>query len=96
MILEAAVLNVRPGEAARFEAAMARARPLIEASPGFRGMELRRCIEEPERYLLLVRWDRLEDHMDGFRRSDRYAQWRAALHHFYDPSPAVWHYGDPL
>jgi heme-degrading monooxygenase HmoA len=96
MILETAVLNVRPGQEAAFEAAMRMARPLIAATPGFRGIEVRRCLETANRYLLLVRWERLEDHTIGFRQSDRYAEWRALLHHFYDPFPVVEHYADPL
>jgi len=72
MILEVAVLNVKPGEAAAFEAAMARARPLIEASEGFEGLEVRPCLEDSNRYLLLVHLARLEDHTEGFRGSDRY------------------------
>lgn len=96
MILEVAVLNVRPGEAAAFEAAMAAARPLIAASPGFAGMELRRCLEAEPRYLLLVHWAALEDHTIGFRQSARYLEWKALLHGFYDPFPVVEHYGEPV
>lgn len=92
MILEAALLSVKPGLEAAFEAAMVEAKPLIAASPGFRGMTVRPCIEQAGRYLLLVEWDRLEDHTEGFRKSDRYAKWRAALHHFYEPFPAVEHF----
>jgi len=96
MILEVAVLNVKPGEAAAFEAAMARARPLIEASEGFEGLEVRPCLEDSNRYLLLVHWARLEDHTEGFRGSDRYQDWKAALHAFYEPFPIVEHYGPAL
>ncbi|MBZ5662501.1 MAG: antibiotic biosynthesis monooxygenase [Acidobacteriia bacterium] len=96
MILEVATLNVRPGQEAAFEEAMRKARPLIEASPGFGGMNLRRCVETPNRYLLSVSWAALEDHTVGFRKSDRYAKWRELLHHFYDPFPTVEHYGEPI
>ncbi len=96
MILEAAILNVKSGQGAAFEAAMAAARPLIAASEGFEGLELRPCLEDPNRYLLLVRWARLEDHTEGFRGSERYQDWKAALHHFYEPFPTVEHYGPPL
>jgi heme-degrading monooxygenase HmoA len=96
MVLEVAVLNVRQGQEPAFEGAMLEARPLIEASPGFAGMDLRRCIETPNRYLLLVSWQTLEDHTLGFRQSDRYQHWRALLHHFYDPFPAVEHYAEPI
>jgi heme-degrading monooxygenase HmoA len=93
MILEVAVLNVRPGQSAAFEAAMSEARPLIAATPGFQRIEVRPCVETPDRYLLLVWWDTLEAHTEGFRQSERYPAWRALLHHFYDPFPLVEHYG---
>jgi heme-degrading monooxygenase HmoA len=96
VILEAAVLNVRPGREAAFEQAMAQARPLIAASPGFGSIEVRRCVEAANRYLLLVTWDKLEDHTEGFRKSGRYQEWRALLHHFYDPFPVVEHYENPI
>lgn len=96
MILEAAILNVREGQEMAFEAAMREARPLIEAAPGFVTMQLRRCLETPNRYLLLVTWKRLEDHTVGFRQSDRYKKWRALLHHFYEPFPTVEHFDEAL
>ena len=54
--------------------------------------QLRHCIERESRYLLLVKWETLEDHTEGFREPDEYQQWRDLLHHFYDPFPAVEHY----
>lgn len=96
MILEQAVLQVKPGETAAFEAAMRSAQPLIAATPGFVGLELRTCLETANRYLLLVWWQTLENHTQDFRGSDRYQQWRALLHDFYDPFPLVEHYAEPL
>lgn len=96
MILESALLDVKPGEEAGFEAAIKEARPLIAATPGFRTISVRRCIETPNRYLLLVEWDKLEDHTIGFRQSARYAPWRALLHRFYDPFPRVEHFGESV
>lgn len=96
MILELAVLDVQPGEEEAFEAAMGAARPLIEAPPGFAGIELRRCLEISNRYVLLVSWEKLEDHTVGFRQSVRYQKWRDLLHHFYHPFPTVQHYGETL
>ena len=49
-------------------------------------------MERPSRFLLLVEWERLEDHTEGFRGSAAYEDWRAALHHFYDPFPVVEHF----
>jgi heme-degrading monooxygenase HmoA len=96
MILEAAVLNVKAGQGAAFERAMVEARPLIAATPGFKGIEVRPCIEAPGRYLLLVWWEKLEDHTIGFRQSERYQEWRSCLHRFYDPFPTVEHYAGPI
>ncbi len=92
MILEAAYLTVAPARANDFEAAFRRASPVIAASPGYLGHELQRCLEIPGRYLLLVRWERLEDHTVGFRGSPGYQEWKALLHHFYDPFPTVEHF----
>ncbi len=92
MILESALLSIKPGRSADFETAMRTARPLIEASPGFGAIEVRRCIERPNSYLLLVWWETLEAHTEGFRGSERYQQWRALLHDFYDPFPTVEHF----
>jgi quinol monooxygenase YgiN len=89
------VLDVRPGESGRFEEAFARAEPLIAASAGYQRHELRRCLEQAGRYLLLVWWDSLEAHTQGFRGSAAYQEWKALLHHFYDPFPVVEHY-EPL
>lgn len=75
---------------------MAEASPLIAASPGFGGMEVRPCIEQPGRYLLLVRWETVADHERGFRASDRYQAWKALLYDFYEPFPTVEHYGEPI
>lgn len=96
MIVESALLDIGKGKEDAFEAAMRKARPLIAASEGFRGMEVRRCMEMRNRYLLLVYWRRLEDHTEGFRKSARYEAWRKLLHHFYDPFPVVQHFDVPL
>jgi heme-degrading monooxygenase HmoA len=92
VILEHAVLDVVAGQERRFEAAFEQAVAIIESMPGFGSLRLERCLENPSRYLLLVVWDRLEDHTEGFRRSPQYQRWRALLHHFYDPFPIVEHY----
>jgi heme-degrading monooxygenase HmoA len=96
MILEIATLNVQPGEERAFESALGAARHLIEASPGFHRVELRRCVETPTRYLLFVTWGQLEDHTVGFRQGPNYSEWRGRLHHFYDGPPAVEHYHEPV
>ena len=92
MILEVAILNVRSGQAPSFEAAFEQAQHIISSMPGYLSHQLQRCLEHEGRYLLLVNWERLEDHTEGFRTSPQYQQWRELLHHFYEPFPDVEHY----
>jgi heme-degrading monooxygenase HmoA len=96
MILEHALLTIKPGQSAAFEAAMAQARPLIAASPGFRSIAVRKACESSDQYLLLVEWQDIASHRDGFRTSARYAQWRALLYPFYEPMPVVTYFGENL
>lgn len=95
MILEHALLPVRPGREVEFEQAFTGAKPIIAASPGFKNISLSRGLESPGTYLLLVEWESLEDHTHGFRGSEAYDRWKSLLHHFYDPFPTVEHF-DPL
>jgi heme-degrading monooxygenase HmoA len=92
VITEHAVLNVIPGREGEFIAAMERAKSLIAASPGFGSLRVERGLENSSTFLLLVEWDSLEAHTEGFRGSGAYQEWRALLHHFYDPFPVVEHF----
>jgi len=92
MILEVATLDVVPGRESEFEAAFAKAKHIIASMSGFVSLELQRCLERRHRYVLLVRWKTLEDHTVGFRESPGYQEWKALLHHFYDPFPTVEHF----
>ena len=96
MIVEHALLSVKPGQGAAFESAMKQARPFIAASPGFQSIEVRPAADVTDRYLLRVVWTDIAAHRDGFRKSARYEEWRALLHHFYDPMPAIEYYGESL
>ncbi len=92
MILEVATLDVRTGLAHEFEASFLKAEPIISGMKGYISHELQRCVEMPNRYILLVHWETLEDHTVGFRRSAQYQEWKQLLHHFYDPFPTVQHF----
>ena len=92
MILEVAILDIIPGREPDYEVAFAKASRIITSMPGYQSHELRRCVERPNRYLLLVQWHTLEDHIEGFRQSATYQEWKALLHSFYDPFPVVEHY----
>jgi heme-degrading monooxygenase HmoA len=92
VITEQAVLDVTVGREDEFEVAFTEAKVIIASMPGFGSLQLHRCIEKPNRYLLLVSWERLEDHTEGFRKSPEYEEWRRLLHHFYEPFPTVEHF----
>jgi heme-degrading monooxygenase HmoA len=92
LILEVAILDLKPNVATEFEAAFQVASKIIMSMPGYISHELQRCLENRDRYILLVRWQKLEDHTVGFRQSPAYQEWCSLLHHFYDPFPTVEHY----
>ena len=92
MILEAAILNVKSDQEAEFEEAFRHASRIIASMPGYITHELHRCLEVKNKYLLLVQWNRLEDHTVGFRGSPEYQEWKRLLHHFYEPFPTVEHF----
>jgi heme-degrading monooxygenase HmoA len=92
MILEVAILEVIPEKTTEFEASFQKAQEIISSAEGWLGHQLQQCLEVPNRYILLVRWERLEDHIVGFRQSDEYLEWKKLLHHFYSPFPVVEHY----
>jgi heme-degrading monooxygenase HmoA len=92
VITEHALLPVVAGRENEFMTVMEQAKGIIASSPGFVSLRVERCIERPSCFLLLVEWDSLEDHTEGFRGSAAYEEWRALLHHFYDPFPVVEHF----
>ncbi|RYE27814.1 MAG: antibiotic biosynthesis monooxygenase [Sphingobacteriales bacterium] len=92
MILEVAVLNIVPGKQLDFENSFDQAQRIISSMKGYISHELQKCIENDHQYILLVKWETLEDHTIGFRHSDEYQEWKALLHHYYDPFPTVEHY----
>ena len=92
MILEVAILDVIPDKTAEFEVSFQKAQEIISSAKGWLGHQLQQCLEVPNRYILLVRWQQLDDHSIGFRQSDAYLEWKKLLHHFYSPFPVVEHY----
>ncbi len=92
MILEHALLPVIKGKENEFEQAFTQAKKYIMRQKGFISLSLHKGVEEPNIYLLLVKWESVEDHEIGFRQSDDYQKWRKLLHHFYNPFPKVTHF----
>lgn len=92
MILEVAILDVKHGQEEEFEKAFQKAQRIISSMKGYLNHQLQKSLENESRYILLVNWETLEDHTQGFRGSEEYKEWKALLHHFYDPFPEVEHY----
>lgn len=92
MILEAAILYVKNGEEANFENDFLKAGKYISSINGYIKHSLRKCLEQQNKYMLLVEWENLEDHTIGFRQSTQYLEWKNMLHHYYEPFPIVEHY----
>jgi heme-degrading monooxygenase HmoA len=92
MILEVAILDVIPGQESEFQQEFINAQQIISSMKGYSDHRLMRCIEKPNRYILLVSWETIEDHTVGFRGSPEYQEWKKLLHYYYDPFPEVEHY----
>jgi heme-degrading monooxygenase HmoA len=92
MILEVAHLQVIEGQGPQFEQDFLRAGQYIQITKGYIRHSLQKCMEQKNKYLLLVEWETLEDHEQGFRKSPQYLEWKKLLHHYYDPFPTVEHY----
>lgn len=92
MILEIATLYVNAGRQKKFEEDFKIARQYISSTKGFLSLALQKSIEQNNKYILLVEWERIEDHLIGFRQSAIYNKWKELLHHYYDPFPVVEHY----
>jgi heme-degrading monooxygenase HmoA len=93
MILELADIRIAPGRQAEFDEAIQRGLTTVVAhAKGFRGFKVNKGIETPERYLLQIFWNTLEDHTVDFRQGPLFAQWRAIVGPFFASPPVVEHF----
>lgn len=93
MILEIADIRIHPGQNAAFDEAIARGlREVIAHAKGCQGYKVNKGIESPERYVLQIFWDTLEDHNIGFRQSEAFTQWRSIVGPFFAQPPHVEHF----
>ena len=93
MILEHADFTITPGRVAEFDAAIVRGgSQVISQAKGFRGWRVQRGVESPQRYVLTILWDTLEDHTEGFRGSPLFTQWRELVGPFFAQPPVVEHF----
>ena len=93
MILELADIRIQPGQQAAFDEAIVRGvSTVIGQAKGFRGYKVNKGIESPERYILQIFWDTLEDHTVHFRGGPLFPQWRAIVGPFFAQPPLVEHF----
>ena len=93
MILEIADFRILPGKQAEFDAAIQRAIGTVASkAKGFRGFEVNKGVESPERYILMIYWDTLENHTVDFREGPLFPQWRAIVGPFFAAPPVVEHF----
>jgi heme-degrading monooxygenase HmoA len=93
MILELADIRIDPARAPEFEVAIVPGvRTVIAQAPGFRGYKINRGEESPDRYLLMIFWDTLEDHTERFRGGPLFPLWRSIVGPFFAAPPVVEHF----
>jgi quinol monooxygenase YgiN len=92
MVTEIAVFQAVPGKEDAFAQSIMRGIEVVKRDPGCRSVSVHRCIEDPARFLLVVAWDSLEAHTEGFRKSPLFAEWRSHINGLFLDSPAVHHY----
>jgi len=94
VVVEVAVFEIKPGEEDAFVAAYHRVRREVAGSPGCRSVRLTRGVESPSRFVLLAEWESVEAHLVGFRGTERFDRWRAAIGPHFASPPEVEHYTD--
>lgn len=92
MILQSSMLSVKPGMASEFESSFRKTQELLAGTRGYISHELHKCVEQEGRYMLLVQWQSIGDHVVGFMGSPARADWQSALQDFYEREPESDHY----
>ncbi len=92
MIIEHVHLSIKSGQSEAFFEAFEQAKHIVYPMEGFNAVQLIRHVTDPHHYILMISWDEIENHTEGFRKSDAYQEWKALLHPFYDPMPTVEYY----
>src|SRR5689334_22657891 len=94
MVLEVGLIDVQEGREDEFAAAYAKARSILATTSGCRSVRMTRGVETPSRFVLLVEWDSVDAHLDNFRATERFAEWRGLIGPYFDGAPRVEHFND--
>jgi heme-degrading monooxygenase HmoA len=92
VILELATIDIKPGTNTDFEMSLEKAQKVICQSKGYISHQFHQCVEQQNRYTLLIRWKTLEAHTIGFRESELFKEWRALIGPYFETPPLVQHY----
>jgi heme-degrading monooxygenase HmoA len=92
MILELATIDIKQGTNTAFENNLEKAQSVISQSKGYISHQFHKCVEQDNRYILLIKWQTVEAHTIGFRESELFKEWRALIGPFFDTPPQVQHY----
>ena len=92
MILELATIDIKAKKNEEFEAALIQAQEVLVTAKGYVKHEFKKCLEQPNRYILLITWETLEDHTVGFRTADLFQRWRIIIGPYFDKAPVVQHF----
>ncbi|MFA7670535.1 MAG: antibiotic biosynthesis monooxygenase family protein [Burkholderiaceae bacterium] len=93
MVYEVADIRIVPGQREAFEEAIQRGvTTVIAKAKGFIDYKIKRCVETPERYLLIIQWATLENHNKDFRESAAFGEWRAIVGPFFAGPPVMEHF----
>jgi heme-degrading monooxygenase HmoA len=94
MVLEVAIINIVAGREDDFVAAYGKAREVLVTTPGCRSARMTRGVETPTQFVLMVEWDSVDAHLENFRATDRFTQWRGLIGPYFDGAPRVEHFTD--
>ncbi|HBN5964922.1 TPA: antibiotic biosynthesis monooxygenase [Acinetobacter baumannii] len=92
MIIEHVNLKIKSGQSEAFLKAFEQAKHIVSLMEGFNAVQLIKHTTDPHHYILMIFWDEIENHTEGFRKSEAYQEWKKLLHPFYDPMPTVEYY----
>jgi len=92
VIIEHVHLNIKPKQSEAFELAFQKAKHIIYPMEGLNAVQLIKHVSDNHRYILMIFWDKIENHTEGFRKSAAYQEWKELLHPFYEPMPIVEYY----
>ena len=92
MILEVAIMKIKPELMEKFEAVFPKAAAITMSCAGYISHEMVRCVETKGTYHYIIRWESIEAHEKNFRQSPKRQQFRELLGEFFAAPTVAEHY----